>query len=1109
MRKIYKLKMISLCLLAFALTFSLQAQSKKDKKKKDKVEEEKKPEYFLDKIPMSGLKFRSIGPALTSGRIADIAVHPDNRSVYYVATASGGVWKTVNAGTTYTPIFDGQGSYSIGCITMDPNNPNVIWVGTGENNNQRSVAYGDGVYKSEDGGRSWKNVGLKTSEHIGKIIVHPDNSDVVYVAAIGPLWSAGGERGVYKTTDGGATWEAVLEIDEHTGITDIIMDPRDPDVLYAAAYQRRRHVFTYVGGGPGSGIHKTTDGGANWKKVNKGLPSVDIGRIGLAISPANPEVLYAMVEAAQGKGGFFRSMNRGASWSKQSGYATSGNYYIEIVPHPTNPDIVFAMDTWLHKTTNGGKSFQMVNEKYKHVDNHSMYIDPENTNYFLVGCDGGIYESFDAAKTWNFKANLPVTQFYKVALDDAKPFYNVYGGTQDNFSLGGPSRTRSENGIPNSDWFITNGGDGFESQVDQSNPNIIYAQSQYGVLIRYDKQSGEIMGIQPKPAEGEPSYRWNWDAPLHISAHDNNRLYFAANKLFRTDDKGSTWETISPDLTRQIDRNKLKVMGRVQSIDAVAKNGSTSPYGTIVAFSESTIQADLLYVGTDDGLIQITEDGGKTWTKIGSFPGVPEHTYVNALLASQHDENVVYAAFNNHKRGDFKPYVYISRDKGRTWTSITNNLPERGSSYAIAEDHVDKNLLFVGTEFSCFVTVDQGGHWKKLSAGLPTIAVRDIAIQQRENDLVLATFGRGFYVLDDYSALRQVNEVKMAEAAAIFPIKDGLMYIESVPLGLRGNGFQGNAHYAAKNPPVGVAFNYYLKEGVKSLKEKRQEAEKESIKDGKAIAYPSYEELEAEKNELPSYLLFTIKDAYGTVIRKLKTKGSKGVHRIVWDGRYPSVSPVSLSGPSFDNPFAGEDEGVLAMPGDYTVSLSQSINGELKELVGPVKFKLETLGGVTLPAEDRAALVAFQREAQELDRAVSGASRMLSESSRRIKFMKKAVLAATEPMPELEKELNRIEQSFDDIVKAMYGDQTASRLDLPNEMGIASRIGWLSYEMWSSTSAPTTTQRDALKIAGTAFKPTLSKIKKLIETDLANFEKKLEKVGAPYTPGRSVEWGEQ
>jgi photosystem II stability/assembly factor-like uncharacterized protein len=1092
-----------------ALLLCVPSFAQKKKKGKDKTEEK---EHYLDKVGIGGLKFRAVGPSLTSGRISDFAVHPDNRAVYYVAVSSGGVWKTTNAGTTYQPIFDSQGSYSIGCITMDPNNPNTIWVGTGENNNQRSVAYGDGIYRSDDGGQSWQHMGLKESEHIGKIIVHPDNSDVIYVAAIGPLWSEGGDRGLYKSTDGGQNWEAVLTVDEHTGVNDVVMDPRNPEVLYATTYQRRRHVFTYVGGGPGSGIHKSTDGGKTWKKVNKGLPGVDLGRIGLAISPANPEIIYAIVEAAQGKGGFFRSTNRGASWQKRSGYSTSGNYYSEIVPHPTDPDIVFAMDTWMHWTTNGGKSFSMVNEQYKHVDNHCMWIDPNDTNYYLVGCDGGIYESFDAASTWVFKPNLPVTQFYKVAVDNDVPFYNIYGGTQDNFSMGGPARTRNQHGIMNSDWYITHGGDGFESQIDPNNPNIVYAQSQYGVLFRYDRQSGESIGIQPKPAKGEDQFRWNWDAPLAVSEHNPTRIYFAANKLFRSDDRGNSWQTLGDDLTRQVDRNTLEVMGRIQSIDAIAKNASTSPYGTIVAFSESPKNENLLYVGTDDGLIQITSDGGSNWNaietdKIKGAPG--PRTYVNALLASQHDENVVYAAFNHHKYGDFKPYLYKSTDKGATWTSISANLPERGSVYSIAEDHVDPNLLFAGTEFGCFFSNDGGQHWKKLGAGLPTIAVRDIAIQKRENDLVLGTFGRGFYVLDDYSPLREISEEALAKEGMLFPIKDGLIYIESTPLGLRGNSFQGHMFYAAENPPVGATFTYHVKESFESLRDKRRKEEKEKIKDGEPIRYPTYEELEAENRQESPYLLFQITDMDGNIVRNLKSGVSKGVHRITWNGRYASISPISLRSSSFDNPFSNEDVGVLAMPGQYQVSMWMSKDGALAQLDGPKTFRLNTLGGVTLPAPDRKELVQFQKEAQDLNRAIAGASRMMSNINNRMSHIEKAIFSIAGETSKLEADYKAIEDKMYAIRKTLNGDNLAGRLDKGSPFPISARIGWLTYEMWNSTSAPTQTQKDALRLASTDFKPVLNQIRSIYEQQLPALEKALEDAGAPYTPGRVIEYGRQ
>ncbi len=1090
------MKRWTLLLLAFAVAFPLVLSAQKSK---DKPREE--PKHWLDTLALPGLKFRSIGPALTSGRISDIAVHPQRPEVWYVATASGGVWKTVNNGTTFEPIFDGQGSYSIGCVTLDPSNPNVVWVGTGENNNQRSVGYGDGVYKSEDGGKSWQHMGLKNSEHIGKIIVHPENSDIVFVAAIGPLWSSGGERGVYKTTDGGKTWEAVLTIDEHTGVTDLVMDPRDPDVLYAAAFQRRRHVFTYLGGGPGSTIYKTRDGGQTWQKANKGLPNVELGRIGLAISPADPEILYAIVEAAQGKSGFYRSTDRGASWEKRSSYSTSGNYYQEIVAHPTDPDIVFAMDTWLHWTTDGGKTFTQVNEQWKHVDNHCLYVDPQHPDHWIVGCDGGLYETWDGAQTWDFKANLPVTQFYKVAVDNSEPFYYVYGGTQDNFSLGGPSRTRNQHGIMNSDWFVTQGGDGFESAIDPDNPNIVYAQFQYGGLTRYDRASGESTGIQPKPREGEDAYRWNWDAPLLVSHHKSTRLYFAANKLFRSDDRGDTWEVISPDLTRQIDRNQLPVMGRIQSIDAVAKNRSTSPYGTIVAFDESPLDPNLLYVGTDDGLVQISEDGGKSWHRIEHFPGVPDTTYVNMLLASRHDPNRVYACFNNHKRGDFKPYVLRSDDRGRTWTSIAGNLPERGSAYSIAEDHEDPELLFVGTEFGCFFTPNGGERWKQLKAGLPTIAVRDIAIQRRENDLVLGTFGRGFYILDDYSPLRHLEPETLARDAEIFPIKDGLVYIEATPLGLRGKAFQGHSFYTAPNPPVGAVFTWYLRDEIKTLREQRREREKKLIEQGKDVPFPSYEAYAAEENEDEPFLLFLIRDADGNLIRQLKTKPSKGVNRIVWDGRYPSKQPVSLR-PRPENIFGNPDQGILAMPGEYSVSLMQSVNGELTELVPERTFRLQSLGGITLPARDRAELLEFQRQAAELQRSFSGASRLFSDVENRLKHIRQALLAAEEPLPELYGELRRLEQELKDMRKKIWGDPVAQRLDQPTPYAPADRLGWLGFEMWNSTSTPTHTYRETLRIVEKEFRPQYERLKEIVETDLRQLEEKLEAAGAPYTPGR-------
>ncbi|MEE9169566.1 MAG: glycosyl hydrolase, partial [bacterium] len=552
-----RILMILFILSNISLLFATPPQGKEDKG-------EEKKDAFSAKT-FAGLKLRSIGPALSSGRVGDIAVHPNNRGHYFVAVSSGGVWKTENSGTTWQPVFDKEGSYSIGCVTIDPKNPFVVWVGTGENNSQRSVSYGDGIYKSVDGGKSWKNLGLKNSQHIGKIVIDPRDSKVVYVAAQGPLWNAGGDRGLYKTTDAGETWGKILDISENSGVTDLVYDPRDPDIMYAASYQRRRRVWTLIDGGPESAIYKSEDGGANWRKLTKGLPKDDMGRIGLAISPVNPDVVYAIIEAADGTGGFFRSIDRGENWKKRSKYVSgSPQYYQEIVCDPKEVDRVYSLDTRLQVTDDGGKTFRRVGGRYIHVDYHALWIDPDDTNYLLVGNDGGVYESFDRGATWHFKANLPVTQFYRVSVDNDFPFYNVYGGTQDNATLGGPSRTTNVHGIRNSDWFITRGGDGFETQVDPEDPNIVYSQSQYGGLVRFDKRSGERISIQPQPGKGEEGLRWNWNSPLLISPFSHTRLYFASNILFRSDDRGDSWQAVSPDLSRQLDRNQLKVMGKIQ-----------------------------------------------------------------------------------------------------------------------------------------------------------------------------------------------------------------------------------------------------------------------------------------------------------------------------------------------------------------------------------------------------------------------------------------------------------------------------------------------------------------------------------------------------------------
>ncbi|MFH0946215.1 MAG: glycosyl hydrolase, partial [Planctomycetota bacterium] len=1074
--------------------------------------EGEKPEEALSSATLSALKLRNLGPALTSGRIGDFAVDPDNPARFFVAVCSGGVWKTENAGTTWKPIFDGEGSYSIGCLALDPTDSNVLWVGTGENNSQRSVSFGDGIYKSVDGGKSFKNMGLKDSEHIGMIAISPDDPDTVYVAAQGPLWRPGGDRGLYRSRDGGTSWEKILEISENTGVNEVHLDPRNPQVVYASAYQRRRRVWTLIDGGPESALYKSTDAGETWRKLKSGLPSADMGRIGLDLSPADPDVLYAIVEAAEGKGGVFRSTDRGESWEKRSGHmSTSPQYYNELFSDPVEVDRVYSLSTLLMMTEDGGKTWNRVPGRNRHVDDHALWIDPKDTDHLMVGCDGGVYTTWDRGAAWDFRPNLPVTQFYKVALDNASPFYNVYGGTQDNNTLGGPSRTLNPAGIANEDWLITVGGDGFEPQVDPTDPNIVYSQWQYAGLVRYDRRSGETIDIKPMEAPGEEPLRWNWDSPLLISPHLHTRLYFGANKLFQSDDRGDSWRLVSGDLTRQIDRDQLEVMGKIQNVDAVSKSGSTSVYGNLVALTESPLVEGLIYTGSDDGLVHVTADGGKNWRKISTFPGVEERTYVSQLVASVNAPDTVFAAFDNHKNGDFRPYLLKSVDRGETWVSIAGNLPERHVVYCVGEDHVNPNLLFAGTEFGLHVTLDGGEKWHQLKGGLPTIAVRDLELQRREDDLVLATFGRGFYVLDDYSPLRLITKELLEQPATLFKVKNALQYAQTSRLGGSGRGAQGASYYTAENPPYGAVFTYHLKEKVKTLKELRKEAEKEARKKKVAEPYPTFEELRAEDRETPPSVFLTISDESGQIVRRVPASRNKGIHRVDWDLRYPSAGPAA--------PSRGEDDeeegegrrgrgsaGPMALPGTYLVALAQMKDGVTTVLAGPESFEVIPLDLATLKQADRKEVLDFRLKMQRLRRAVSGASRVAGEADSRLKLLGSAYQSTPGAEPAILGRIHALEQQLKELRTELDGDDTLSSRNAPTPISITSRVMGVVGDQWNSTVPPTKTQRDAYQQAGQAFAKVLSDLRTLMEKDLVQIEADLEAAGAPWTPGRVPDW---
>lgn len=1080
--------------ILFINTFTLTAQKKKDQDK----------DTLLTSSLISTLKFRSIGPTWASGRIADFAVNPKNHYEYYVAVASGNVWKTSNNGTTWDPVFDNYGSYSIAEVEIDPNNQNVVWVGTGENNHQRALGYGDGVYKSVDAGKSFKNMGLKESRQIGGIVIDPRNSDVVYVACEGSVWGPGGDRGLYKTNDGGENWEQVLEVSEHTGINNIKMDPSNPDILYATSEQRRRHHYGKISGGPESTVYKSTDAGKNWKEIKKGLPSVEMGGMGIDVSPVDPNVLYLIVEAAEDKGGFYRSTDKGETWERMSDHNSSGQYYNEIYCDPKDVDKVISVETYTHYTTDGGKSWSRLGNEKRHVDDHALWIDPKNTEHLILGGDGGIYETYDMGQHWDFKENLPITQFYRVAVDNDEPFYNVYGGTQDNNSMGGPSANTSSSGVTSDEWTVTLGGDGFWQAIDPKDPNIVYSEYQYGNIYRFNKKTGEKVNVKPREGKNEKAYKWNWNAPLFISPHNNKTLYAAANKVFKSTDRGQSWEVISEDLTAQKDRDELKFMDKFWSADAVRKHVSTSQWGTLVSMDESRVQKGLIYTGSDDGVISITEDGGENWRQVKTKSlGVPEYTYVSDIQADKFDANVVYVTFDNMKMDDFKPYVFKSTDKGKTWKSIASNLPENQTVHSIQQDHIKPNLLFAGTEMGIYCSLDGGKNWLQLKSGIPTNAVKDIAIQERENDLVLATFGRGFYILDNYAPLRELSEEMLKNNKAhLFEVKDANMFVET---GSRGN--QGSTYYFAENPKYGATFTYYLKDAPQSSKSQRKEKEKELFEKGEFIPQPTWREMQLEDMEESAHLIFTITNESGEAVRTLTTAASKGMGQIVWDLRYPSPRPYITD--KF-NPAADGKSGWPVTPGKYQVEMKLWDHDTLVHLAGPVDFKINKLFENNLDASQKQELTAFNQKINNMIRVSHGVGKSIDNYRKRIESLLQTMYNMEEIPQKLVNDAREIAKELEALNFKMDGvSAKASWEEIPPaQIPISKRVGEIAYTRYASSGAVTETEKRSYEIVKEEIQPVIEDLKNIAENKITALEKELEQKGAPWTPGRIPTWSE-
>ncbi len=1055
----------------------------------------------------SSLTLRSIGPALMGGRIADMAVHPTHKSTWYVAAGSGGLWKTVNAGVTFTPVFDDQPSYSIGEVVLDPNNPEVVWVGTGENVSGRHVGWGSGLYRSRDAGRTWQPMGLPNSQHIGKIVIDPRDSQVMLVAAEGPLWSPGGERGVYRSGDGGVTWAAVLTIDENTGVTDLEFAPDNPDVVYAAAYQRRRQVSGFLAGGPQSGIWKSTDAGKTWRKITTGLPKGDMGKIGLAVTPADPTLVYATIEANGEERGFYRSRDRGESWEKRNSYISGGtgpHYYQEIEASPTEAGTVYQMDVFVNVTRDGGATFNILESGHtKHSDNHAMWIDPANTSHILLGTDAGLYESFDDGREFRHFPNLPISQFYKVALSNRLPFYDILGGAQDLGTLHGPSRTLNRDGIRNQDWYVPMGADGYGVDFDPRDENITYLMWQEGMLHRTDRRSDEALNIKPQPAEGNPDERWNWDSPILISPHNPDQIYFASQRVWRSTNRGNSWTAISGDLTQGINRYEQRYMGRVWSVNDLHDNSAMSKYATITAMSESPVTADVMVIGTDDGLVQVTRDGGRTWARSGALPGLPPFSFVNDVEASLHDGNTMYLVADAHKTGDFSPYVFVTTDRGRTWRSIIGDLPKGTIVWSFQQDHVRPDLMFLGTEFGIYWTPNGGTNWHKLSGGVPTISFRDLKLHRRDNDLVGASFGRGFYVLDDYTPLREIAGGALASEGGVLPVRDAWWYVPSPVAQAPGRPTAGSDDYTAPNPPDGALLTYWIKEALSSTREARLASEKSLREAGRDIPFPGYDALRREAVESGPRVFLQIADAAGKPVRRLEGSTKAGLHRINWNVRGPVPDPIDLRPPGFRPPWGGDPQGPLLAPGRYTAQLVVVSSSGVRQLGQPQSFEVKPVPNA-LPGTDYVAVAAFQQETAELMRQLNGAGAELGRVRDRIRHMQAALAQTPRASPALQLAMDSVSARVVALQMRLDGDPAKQGLDQSANPGIQGRVGEVMSGHWDTRQMPTATQREAIAIGRTGLATLTRDLVALMDGDLARLEASLAAAGAPWTPGRRL-----
>jgi photosystem II stability/assembly factor-like uncharacterized protein len=1030
------------------------------------------------RVPLDGLAWRHIGPAAHGGRIDDVEAVAGRPSTIVVGTASGGIFKTTNNGVTWRPVFDAYGNtLSIGDLAIAPSDPNIVWAGSGEPNNRQSSSWGDGVYRSLDGGETWTNVGLRDTQQIGRVVTHPTNPDVVFVAALGHLWGPNEERGLFRTRDGGKTWQKVLYVDPDTGVVDVAMDA-DGRTLFAGAYQRRRRAWGFVGGGPGGGLHRSLDGGDTWQKLGTGLPEGDIGRIGVAISRSAPNIVYAIVEHKTA-GGVYRSTDRGATWTRQNSLNPRPMYYSQIRIDPENPEKVWVLGTYVHLSIDGGKTFTTEGTGDRiHVDHHALWINPEDSDHLLLGNDGGLYFSYDGSRTWDAIDNLPIGQYYDIGIDNRDPYW-VVGGTQDNGTWGLPSRTFSELGITNADVVNIAYGDGFYTQPDPTDPRFMFANSQSGRTYVVDLQTKEERGIRPVPADPKEKYRFNWSTPLLVSVHAPHAIYYGGNKLFRTTDRGQTWTEISGDLTKNQEWKKLPIMGE-RNDDTLSRDDGVSDYGTITTVDESPLQAGLLYVGTDDGNVHVTRDAGKTWQDITSRFALPGPRWVSKVLASRYSATTAYVAFDGHQDDDFAPYIFKTADGGRTWTSIAGDMPRGMVVNTLAEHHRNADLLFAGTEFGLFYTLNGGRGWTLARGNLPRVPVDDIVLSTRDNDLVLGTHGRSIIILDDITPLEKWTAAASADAY-LFPIRPATMTYTARQLPPPGA-----SEFSAPNPPCGALITYVLKDDPPApAKEPAKEPSTASAPTqagaSRGTAQPAANAAAASSTTAatapaapaaPAEVKITVRDAQGQVVRQLTGPDGKGVHRVNWDLRHP----LSFKPAEGDSGWFGTPVGPFVLPGEYTVTLA----ARGRELAEKVTVRADPR--TTASPQDLQARFRTSQRLNEMLRAFTEASSTLDRFEAEVKRVKdlvkdqpEAAKALEQPLADFGKKLTETKEKF----KAGWGGPKFSLVDL---------LGQLQ----ASSTAPTDAQARAADQLQESLAKDLELVNGLIATDYPALQGQVE-----------------